>query len=62
MKYYFAPMEGITGYVFRNAYSSHFPNMDKYFAAFISPNGARKMNSKEVNDILPEHKIGRAHV
>ena len=58
MKYYFAPMEGITGYVFRNAYSSHFPNMDKYFAAFISPNGARKMNSKEVNDILPEHNKG----
>lgn len=58
MKYYFAPMEGITGYVFRNAYHNFFPDMDKYFAAFISPNGARKMNSKEVNDILPEHNAG----
>lgn len=58
MYYYFAPMEGITGYVFRNAYHKFFTNMDKYFAAFISPNGERKMNSKEVNDILPEHNIG----
>lgn len=58
MKYYFAPMEGITGYVFRNAYHNYFPDMDKYFAAFISPNGERKMNSKEINDILPEHNTG----
>lgn len=58
MNYYFAPMEGITGYVFRNAYHNYFPDMDKYFAAFISPNGERKMNSKEINDILPEHNTG----
>lgn len=58
MKYYFAPMEGITGYVFRNAYHNYFPDMDKYFAAFISPNGERKMNSKEINDILPDHNTG----
>lgn len=32
--------------------------MDKYFAAFISPNGERKMNSKEINDILPDHNTG----
>lgn len=58
MNYYFAPMEGITGYVFRNAYHNFFPDMNKYFAAFISPNGERRMNSKEVNDILPEHNTG----
>ena len=58
MKYYFAPMEGITGYVFRNAYHRYFEDMDKYFTAFISPNGSRRMNSKEINDILPEHNEG----
>ena len=58
MEYYFAPMEGITGYVFRNAYHRYFPDFDKYFAAFISPNGARRMNAKEINDILPEHNEG----
>ena len=35
MKYYLAPMEGLTGYVFRRAYHNHFHNIDKYFTPFI---------------------------
>ena len=55
MKYYFAPMEGITGYVFRNAHRACYPGMDKYFSPFISPNSNTCMNSRERNDLLPEH-------
>ena len=58
MKYYFAPMEGITGYIHRNAYQMYFPYIDKYFTAFIAPNQKGKLSSKEKNDILPEHNRG----
>ena len=30
MKYYLAPMEGITGHVYRNTYDKFFNNIDKY--------------------------------
>lgn len=57
-KYYFAPMEGITGYIHRNAYEAVFPGIDKYFTAFIAPNQNGKLSAKEKNDILPEHNDG----
>ena len=28
MKFYLAPMEGVTGYIYRNAYHAHFRPMD----------------------------------
>ena len=55
MKYYLAPMEGITGYVYRNAYAKSFHNIDKYFTPFIIPKQSNKFKGKELNDILPEH-------
>lgn len=58
MKLYFAPMEGITGYIYRNAYHSIFYPMDKYFTPFIAPKQDKTLNSKERNDILPEHNQG----
>ena len=58
MKLYFAPMEGITGYIYRNAYHSIFHPMDKYFTPFIAPKQDKTLNSKERNDILPEHNQG----
>lgn len=58
MKYYFAPMEGITGYVYRNAHHACYPGMDKYFSPFLSPNKNVCMNTRERNDVLPEHNRG----
>mgnify|MGYP000084790714 CR=1 FL=1 len=55
MKYYMAPMEGLTGYVYRNAYHKFFSPMDHYFAPFIAN---KKMSSRERNDILPDHNQG----
>ena len=51
MKFYLAPLEGITGYVYRNAYHKYFGEMDKYFIPFISPNQFGHLSSKEKNDI-----------
>lgn len=58
MNYYLAPLEGITGYVYRNAYEKVFHNIDKYFTPFISPTQNKKLTSREKNDILPEHNQG----
>ena len=55
MKYYMAPMEGITGYIFRNACHKYLYHMDKYFTPFITPTQTRKFKTREVEDVLPEH-------
>lgn len=55
MKYYMAPMEGLTGYVYRNAYHKFFRPMDRYFTPFIAN---KKMSNGEIRDLLPEHNEG----
>ena len=53
MKVYMAPMEGLTDYMFRNAYDEFFGRgkIDKYFMPFISPNQTEKFLAKEMRDI-----------
>lgn len=58
MKYYFAPLEGVTGYIYRNAYETFFGQIDKYFMPFISPTKNKGFTSRELNDVLPEHNQG----
>ena len=58
MQIYFAPLEGITGYVFRNAYEKYYGGIDKYFTPFISPHTKKLMDSRERRDILPENNKG----
>lgn len=58
MKYYFAPMEGITGYVFRNAHHQFFHQIEEYYTPFITPTQTRKLTAREMNDVLPEHNEG----
>lgn len=55
MQFYFAPMEGITGYIYRNAYESVFSGIDKYFSPFIVPHKNRGFKTKELKDIFPEN-------
>lgn len=55
---YFAPLEGITGYVYRNAHRKYFGNIDKYFLPFVVINQTGKLKSKERNDVLPSHNEG----
>ena len=59
MKFYLAPLEGITGYIYRNAQHDFFgEGIDKYFMPFLAPHTKRSFNAKEKNDILPEHNVG----
>lgn len=55
MKYYFAPLEGITGFVLRNAYEKVYSGIDKYFTPFVAPNKGAKFSPKERRDINPEN-------
>lgn len=59
MRIYFAPLEGITGYVYRNAFNHVFPGgIDKYFSPFISPGVNQPLTPKELRDIHPENNRG----
>lgn len=58
MKFYLAPMEGLTGYIYRNAHNEFFNNIDKHFSPFISANQCGSLKTKELNDILPENNQG----
>lgn len=58
MNFYFAPMEGLTGYVYRNAHNTFFHNINKYFSPFIVANQCESFKSRELRDILPENNPG----
>ena len=55
MKYYIAPLEGVTGFVFRNAHCQFFRPADKYFSPFITPGINSTRKSKALKDVLPEN-------
>ena len=50
-----APMEGITGYIFRNAHAKYFPGVTAYFTPFLAPHRNRDLKGKEIKDILLEN-------
>jgi len=59
MNFYFAPMEGLTGYVYRNAHHAFFHHsVNKYFSPFIAANQSERFKTRELNDILPENNQG----
>ena len=58
MNYYFAPMEGITGAVFRRTHHEFFPGIDKYFMPFITPTTQEKLTPRQKRDVLPEYNEG----
>lgn len=59
MKFYLAPLEGITGYLYRNAIHDYYgQGVDKYFTPFLTPHTKCSFNAKELKDITPEHNQG----
>ena len=59
MQIYMAPMEGITTFIYRNAFARHYGEIDKYFTPFLSN---KNLNYKEINEVLPAHNKGLAVV
>ncbi|WP_058301056.1 tRNA dihydrouridine synthase [Gorillibacterium timonense] len=58
MKFYFAPMEGLTGHIYRNVHHAFFKNVDKYFSPFIVPQQNESFKTRDIQDLLPEHNQG----
>lgn len=58
MQIYFAPMEGVTGFLFRNAHKKYFGGVDKYYAPFLSPGKDQTFTKKAIRDLLPENNDG----
>ncbi len=58
MEIYFAPMEGMTGCLFRRIHKEHFGGCDKYFTPFISTNENITLNNKEKSDVDPAENEG----
>lgn len=58
MDYYFAPMEGLTGYIYRNAHHEFFPGVYKYFSPFIAANKKESLKTKELQDLIPDNNKG----
>lgn len=54
MKYYFAPMEGITTHVFRAVHSRRFPGADRYYTPFFSPTSDHLFTPRELRELTPE--------
>ena len=55
MKLYFAPLEGITKFIYRNVHEKMFGGCDAYFAPFITPSDNEKIGLKAIRDIIPEN-------
>ncbi len=54
-KLYFAPLEGVTGYIYRNTHAEMFEGCDAYYAPFITPVDNERLSIKSLRDILPEN-------
>ena len=59
MKYYLAPLEGITTNIYRKVYHKHYEPMDKYFTPFLVPHEKKGFSTKEKREILPEYNDGQ---
>ncbi len=55
MKFYCAPMEGLTTFPFRQVHHRFFPGVDKYFTPFLVANQTLHFKRKEIRELLPEN-------
>lgn len=58
IQFYLAPMESVTGYVYRTVYQAMFGDMDKYVTPFIAPSKKKILKTRERKDVAPEHNQG----
>lgn len=51
MRYYFAPMEGLTDGTYRRLHHKYFPGVDRYYMPFLSPTIHRTLTHKEDREL-----------
>ena len=51
MRYYFAPMEGLTDSIYRRAHHKYFSGVDRYYMPFLSPTIHRSLTHREDREL-----------
>ena len=55
MKYYLAPMEGLTDSVYRTLHQEYFGGVDRYYTPFFSPTEVRRLTPRESRELAPSN-------
>lgn len=58
MRYYFAPLEGLTDSIYRRLHHKCFPGVDRYYTPFLSPTVHRSLTNREARELPPADKVG----
>lgn len=57
MRYYLAPMEGLTDSIYRRIHSKYFPGIHSYYMPFLSPTIHRQLTHKEDRELPPADSV-----
>lgn len=55
VKYYMAPLESVTTWIYRQAHAKIYGRLEKYFIPFLESHEKRDFKTRELQEILPEH-------
>ena len=57
MRYYFAPLEGLTDSIYRRLHHKYFGGVDRYYMPFLSPTIHRCLTRKEDRELPPAESV-----
>lgn len=57
MRYYFAPMEGLTDSIYRRLHAKYFGGVDSYYMPFLSPTVHRCLTHREERELPPAFSV-----
>lgn len=57
MRYYMAPLEGITDSIYRRLHHKYFPGVDRYYTPFFSPTVHRALTNREARELPPANSL-----
>ena len=58
MKFYLAPMEGVTDSIYRQIYHRMFTPFDRYYIPFLSPTRERLITARQMRELDPSRNAG----
>lgn len=58
MRYYFAPMEGLTDSIYRRLHHKYFKGVDRYYMPFLSPTVHRALTPREARETPAAASVG----
>ncbi len=58
MRYYFAPLEGLTDSIYRRLHHEFFPGVHRYYTPFFSPTVHRALTAREERELPPADSVG----